>query len=100
LGEPNLGGGEGGRRQDRQAEVAVDGQLAAGQPLDLGGDPTLLGVPIDETRTDQDRGDQKDDESEQRDSQLLHGGFSLSILRSAFSTGRTPRGRCARRGFV
>ena len=73
--EPHLVGGERRRRKQGQADVAVHGQGAPGQLADLGGDPSLMRVPIDEVRADQDGGDQKNEEAEQRESQLLQGGF-------------------------
>ena len=72
--QPHLVDGQRGRREQDQADVAFDGQRAAGQPLDLGRDSPFVRVPVDEARADQDGGDQNDDEREQSDSQLLHGG--------------------------
>ncbi|MCH6587417.1 MAG: hypothetical protein IH805_03770 [Proteobacteria bacterium] len=73
--QPHLIDGQRGRREQGQADVAFDGQRAAGQLLDLGRDTPFMRVPVDEARADQDGRDQNDDEREQSDSQLLHGGY-------------------------
>ena len=76
--QAHLAHGQRGRREQGQADVAFDGQRAAGQLLDLGRDTPFLRVPVDEARADQDGRDQNDHQREQSNSQLLHGGYLLS----------------------
>ncbi len=78
VGEAHVLGLERHARQQREVERALDGELAAGQALDLGSELLLVGLGRDDEGQDQRHADQQDDQAQNDQEELLHGATSGS----------------------